>query len=133
MSHAATALATEAEVNKFPSQIKYIVGNEACERYSYYGMKSILTVFMIQVLLFQEAEATSTYHLLLVLVICSHSLGPSSPTESGVNIKQFFIFHSCIALVTPFLQCGKIKWVFTGAWGLLLLVQGGLNLVFRPT
>lgn len=49
--------------NKFPSQIKYIVGNEACERYSYYGMRSILTVFMIQVLLFQEADATSTYHL----------------------------------------------------------------------
>lgn len=49
--------------NKFPPQIKYIVGNEACERYSYYGMRSILVVFMIQVLLFQEAEATSTYHL----------------------------------------------------------------------
>lgn len=49
--------------NKFPSQIKYIVGNEACERYSYYGMRSILTVFMIQVLLFQESEATATYHL----------------------------------------------------------------------
>ena len=53
----------EAADNKFPSQIKYIVGNEACERYSYYGMKSILTVFMIQVLLFQEADATFTYHI----------------------------------------------------------------------
>ena len=49
--------------NKFPPQIKYIVGNEACERYSYYGMRSILVVFMIQVLLFQEAQATSVYHL----------------------------------------------------------------------
>ncbi|MFP5384547.1 MAG: POT family MFS transporter [Bacteriovoracia bacterium] len=59
----ATATAVGADVNKFPSQIKYIVGNEACERYSYYGMRSILTVFMIQVLLMQEAQATSTYHL----------------------------------------------------------------------
>lgn len=59
----ATAAAIGSDVNKFPSQIKYIVGNEACERYSYYGMRSILTVFMIQVLLMQEAEATSTYHL----------------------------------------------------------------------
>src|SRR5687768_9807073 len=49
--------------NKFPPQIKYIVGNEACERYSYYGMRSILVVFMIQVLLFQEADATSIYHV----------------------------------------------------------------------
>ena len=63
MSQAATAAGIAAADNKFPSQIKYIVGNEACERYSYYGMRSILTVFMIQVLLFQEAEATSLYHL----------------------------------------------------------------------
>ena len=63
MSTATTAMAAESEVNKFPSQIKYIVGNEACGRYSYYGMRSILTVYMIQVLLMQEAEATSTYHL----------------------------------------------------------------------
>jgi POT family proton-dependent oligopeptide transporter len=62
MSQAAAA-AVGAIDNKFPQQIKYIVGNEACERYSYYGMRSILTVFMIQVLLMQEAEATSTYHL----------------------------------------------------------------------
>ncbi len=62
MSQAAAATAI-GEADKFPTQIKYIVGNEACERYSYYGMRSILTVFMIQVLLMQEAQATSTYHL----------------------------------------------------------------------
>lgn len=59
----ASSKVLEAADNKFPSQIKYIVGNEACERYSYYGMKSILVVFMIQVLLFQETEATFTYHI----------------------------------------------------------------------
>jgi POT family proton-dependent oligopeptide transporter len=63
MSQAAAATTAIGEADKFPSQIKYIVGNEACERYSYYGMRSILTVFMIQVLLMQEAQATSTYHL----------------------------------------------------------------------
>lgn len=63
MSQAASTTDFAGADNRFPPQIKYIVGNEACERYSYYGMRSILTVFMIQVLLFQEAEATSTYHL----------------------------------------------------------------------
>lgn len=62
MSQAAAAASIDTTENKFPSQIKYIVGNEACERYSYYGMRSILTVFMIQVLLMQEGDATSTYH-----------------------------------------------------------------------
>lgn len=50
------------DLTKFPPQIKFIVGNEACERYSYYGMKSILVVFMIQVLLMQETHATWVYH-----------------------------------------------------------------------
>ncbi|MGE3610213.1 MAG: POT family MFS transporter [Bacteriovoracaceae bacterium] len=62
MSQTVTAGAVAAD-NKFPPQIKYIVGNEACERYSYYGMKSILTIFMIQVLLFQESDATYVYHM----------------------------------------------------------------------
>lgn len=34
---------------RYPPQIKYIIGNEACERFSFYGMRNILTVFLIQV------------------------------------------------------------------------------------
>src|SRR4029078_1336482 len=34
-----------------PPGVPYIVGNEAAERFSYYGMRSILTVFMTQYLL----------------------------------------------------------------------------------
>ena len=33
-------------VNRWPPQIKYIVGNEACERFSYYGMRSILAGYI---------------------------------------------------------------------------------------
>jgi POT family proton-dependent oligopeptide transporter len=47
----------------FPKQIRYIVGNEACERFSFYGMRSILVVFMTQYLLMTKEEATSIYHL----------------------------------------------------------------------
>jgi POT family proton-dependent oligopeptide transporter len=32
--------------NHWPPQIKYIVGNEACERFSYYGMRSILAGYI---------------------------------------------------------------------------------------
>jgi POT family proton-dependent oligopeptide transporter len=31
---------------RWPAQIKYIVGNEACERFSYYGMRSILAGYI---------------------------------------------------------------------------------------
>ncbi|MBI4405035.1 MAG: POT family MFS transporter [Deltaproteobacteria bacterium] len=48
---------------KFPPQIKYIVGNEAAERFSFYGMRAILVVFMIQYLLMPESESKGLYHL----------------------------------------------------------------------
>lgn len=49
--------------NKFPRQIKYIVWNEACERYSYYGMRSILVIFLVQYLLLTKTQATADYHI----------------------------------------------------------------------
>jgi len=52
-----------AAKDRFPSQIKYIIGNEACERFSFYGMRTILTVFMVSVLAFEKQWATEVYHL----------------------------------------------------------------------
>lgn len=50
---------------KYPSQIKYIVWNEACERYSYYGMRSILVIFLVQYLLIEKTAATADYHFFI--------------------------------------------------------------------
>jgi len=47
----------------FPSQVKFIVGNEACERFSYYGMRSILVVFMMSHLKMAQEDAKAAYHL----------------------------------------------------------------------
>ena len=55
---------------KYPKGIPYIIGNELSERFSYYGMRAILVVFMTQYLMSQgkpdpmsENEATTWYHL----------------------------------------------------------------------
>lgn len=37
---------TKPAASRWPRQIKYIVGNEACERFSYYGMRSILAGYI---------------------------------------------------------------------------------------
>ena len=41
-----TATTPDPSVNRLPPQTKYIVGNEACERFSYYGIRSILAVYI---------------------------------------------------------------------------------------
>ena len=40
-----------------PRQVPYIIGNEACERFSYYGMKAILFVFLSQLFVQHGASA----------------------------------------------------------------------------
>ncbi len=54
----------------WPSGIKYIVGNEGCERFSYYGMNAILYVYCVTLFVTQSMPedqaadmATSTVHL----------------------------------------------------------------------
>src|SRR3954464_3782450 len=40
-----------------PKQIRYIIGNEGCERFSFYGMRNILTVFLTTSLFLYLPEA----------------------------------------------------------------------------
>ncbi|EGF28622.1 POT family MFS transporter [Rhodopirellula baltica] len=42
-----------------PPGIPYIIGNEAAERFSFYGMKAILTVFMVDYLHWMSSAATN--------------------------------------------------------------------------
>jgi POT family proton-dependent oligopeptide transporter len=62
---------TPADTERMPPGIPYIIGNEAAERFSYYGMRTILTVFMFRYLhlmadsalpAMSQAEAREHYH-----------------------------------------------------------------------
>ena len=62
--------------NTLPSGIPYIIANEAAERFSYYGMRAILVVFMTQYLMnssgqldvMSENEAQGYFHLFVSVV-----------------------------------------------------------------
>lgn len=55
--------ADRLDPNRWPAQIKYIVGNEAAERFSYYGMRSILALYITGALLRTKDDATTIIHL----------------------------------------------------------------------
>ena len=44
-------LTSPPKITSWPPGVPYIIGNEAAERFSYYGMNSILTIFMTKYLL----------------------------------------------------------------------------------
>jgi proton-dependent oligopeptide transporter, POT family len=60
---------------RLPPQIKYIVGNEAAERFSFYGMSGLLTLFMTTQLGYEEADAESNYHLFVFAAFFTPLLG----------------------------------------------------------
>ncbi|HVI75527.1 MAG TPA: MFS transporter [Anaeromyxobacteraceae bacterium] len=60
---------------RFPPQIKYLAWNEGCERFSYYGMTSVLTIYMAQRLFLSDGEAESRYHLFVFAVYVTPLLG----------------------------------------------------------
>ena len=49
--------AAAARSAQVPRQVPYIIANEACERFSFYGMRNILTVFLVSTLLLYAPEA----------------------------------------------------------------------------
>ncbi len=48
---------TPSPAARLPRQIPYIIGNEGCERFSFYGMRNILTSFLVGTLLLYAPEA----------------------------------------------------------------------------
>ena len=69
--------------SNIPSGIPYIVANEAAERFSYYGMRAILVIFMTQYLMnsageldvMSENEAQGYFHLFVSAVYFMPILG----------------------------------------------------------
>ncbi len=127
MSQTMTSANSVGVDNKFPSQIKFIVGNEACERYSYYGMKSILTIFMIQVLLFQEADATFTYHIFSSLCYFFPLLGAFLSDRIWGKYKTILYLSLVYCLGHAVLSIWENKAGLYVGLGLIALGSGGIK------
>jgi proton-dependent oligopeptide transporter, POT family len=55
-------VAGDVNGRRFPAAVKYILGNEACERFSFYGMSTILVPYMQQYLNWPRNRAEGVYH-----------------------------------------------------------------------
>lgn len=82
-----------AATTGMPPGIPFIVGNEAAERFSFYGMKTILVVFMTQHLLssagtpdfMTETQAREWLHLFVASTTFSRSSAASWPMRSSAS------------------------------------------------
>ena len=83
MADSYTHLTAPVPSKNMPKGIPYIVTNEAAERFSFYGMKCILVIFMTKYLMdssgnndfMGEEEATGYYHLFTTAVYITPIIG----------------------------------------------------------
>jgi POT family proton-dependent oligopeptide transporter len=92
---------TPEEITGMPSGVPYIVGNEAAERFSFYGMKTILVVFM-------------THHL-------KNAAGESAPLHPD-DAKAWFHAFSASAYFFPVLGA-IISDAFWGKYRTIILLS----------
>ena len=72
---------SKQDSGRMPRQIRYIIANEGCERFSFYGMRNILTPFLISSLLLflplaeRAGEAKHVFHTFVIGVYFFPLLG----------------------------------------------------------
>jgi POT family proton-dependent oligopeptide transporter len=94
-----------------PRQIPYIIANEGCERFSFYGMRNILTPFLISTLLLfipgpdRTGEAKHVFHTFMMGVYFFPLLGGWLADRYYGKYNTIFWFsliycagHACLAL-----------------------------------
>ncbi|KAH7666466.1 OPT-2 protein, partial [Aphelenchoides avenae] len=60
---------------KWPKTTFLIVSNEFCERFSFYGMRTVLTLYLLNILKFNDDTSTVFFNTFNVLCYCTPLLG----------------------------------------------------------
>ena len=120
-------LTSPRKSTKMPKGIPYIIGNELAERFSFYGMKCILVVFMTKHLMdsngnlntMSDADATYWYHFFTSAVYYT-------PIFGAILSDAFLGKYKTILLLSIVYCLGHLTLVIDEtAWGLAI----GLSLI----
>ncbi|MGJ9418322.1 oligopeptide:H+ symporter [Massilia sp. CMS3.1] len=125
---------TTATSGRMPRQIPYIIANEGCERFSFYGMRNILTPFLISTLLLflpeseRTGEAKHVFHTFVIGVYFFPLLGGWLADRFFGKYNTVFWLslvycagHACLAIFED-----NVKGFYLGL-GLIALGSGGIK------
>uniref|UniRef100_A0A023F7I0 Oligopeptide transporter 1 n=2 Tax=Triatoma infestans TaxID=30076 RepID=A0A023F7I0_TRIIF len=86
---------------KYPKSVFFIIGNEFCERFSYYGMRTILSLYLTQALKYTETTSTIIYHTFVMLCYFT-------PLVGGIAADSWLGKYKTILYVSLFYAFGNI-------------------------
>ncbi|TRZ20688.1 hypothetical protein HGM15179_006412 [Zosterops borbonicus] len=93
----------------FPVSIFFIVINEFCERFSYYGMKAVLTLYFTRFLHWDENFATAIYHTFVALCYLTPILGAIIADSWLGKFKTILYLSIVYAIGQTVLSVGSIS------------------------
>ncbi|EJW73902.1 hypothetical protein WUBG_15192 [Wuchereria bancrofti] len=64
-----------ASIRNYPPGVFFMLGNEFCERFSFYGMRAVLILYLITEHHFSESKASLFYHSFIAFAYISPLLG----------------------------------------------------------
>jgi proton-dependent oligopeptide transporter, POT family len=136
MAKAAPRTSPDHETSGWPPGVPYIIGNEGCERFSFYGMRSILTMYLARELYvrhpgFQaepEVFAQSHYHLFVAAVYAFPMIG-AILADRLLGKFQVILYlslvycagHACLAI------WDENVWGFWTGLALIAIGSGGIK------
>ena len=119
--------------SNFPLSVYFIVGNEFCERFAYYGMRAVLVLYLVFQLNLPEDNATAVFHLFIFLAYFMPIFG-SMIADSYIGkfwtILVFSLIYAvgCVSISLSAIPCilGNIIGVRLGLCflGLILIALG---------
>jgi proton-dependent oligopeptide transporter, POT family len=132
--------ASPLQSSGMPPGIPYIIGNEAAERFSFYGMRTILTVFMVNYLWLMgdqvgvrmnDTEATERFHNFVSLVYLTPVIGALvadlffGKYRIIMWLSVVYCFgHGALAMMGMVGEAGT--WLMAGLW-LIAIGSGGIK------
>lgn len=120
---------------KFPKGIPYIIGNEAAERYSFYGMKAILFIFLTVFIrnemgeldTLSDAKATLWVH---IFIFAAYGLSIFGALISDIFLGKYktIVYLSIIYIIGHFvLALFETQTGFMLGLGLIAIGAGGIK------
>lgn len=104
------------ELFGYPTQVYFILGNEFCERFSYYGMHAILVIYLMSMLKMNKDDATAVYHAFNMLCYFS-------PIFGAIIADSFWGKYKTILYISLIYALGNVVVSFTAVPSVLSSVQ----------
>jgi solute carrier family 15 oligopeptide transporter 1 len=89
---------------KYPKIVFLIILNEFCERFSYYGLRTVLFLYLTQFIGLPEDSATAIYHAFTMLCYFSPLMG-AILADGFIGLYRTILYVSIVYFMGELLLC----------------------------